>query len=185
MIAKTLTKLLRGNRQTIPKRYLFTEFPFSEVTSKEKFAVRGRKWLVGGDGVNMPRFIQNDNAPEAKAFVLKDKHTSDIKALSNSIKDIIETSFTRYSALLFKKLPLNTAQDFAELLNGVGYPRVNYLSGSAFRTDHGDNVYDASLEPPEITVELHNEMAYHTMFPSQVTNSGHIKSAFVSCHLKI
>ena len=57
MIARKLTKLMRVHKETIERRYLFQEVPFSEVTSKEGFEVKGKKWLVGSDGVNMSRFM--------------------------------------------------------------------------------------------------------------------------------
>ena len=174
MMAATrlLSKLFKNVSKKSYVRTLFTEVPFADVTLKEPLSVKGRKWLAGENGANMPHQIGYGNAaPEAKAFVLENKHAGNIHDLSDTIKDIVETCFPSFSALVFKDLPLDTAKDFAELMNGVGYPRVDYLSGAAVRTDHGDNVYDASLEPPAFIIEPHNEMAYHTTFPSQVCTS--------------
>ena len=148
-------------------RSLFTEIPFSHVLSTRPIAVRGEQSIVGGDSLSLPSYIENNRASEAKAFVLK-THDCNIYTLSATIKSIVETSFPRHSALLFKNLPLNTIKDFTELMDGVGYRRMAYLFGATFRGDHGKDIYDSTLDSEGLATELHNEMAYHSVFPAQV-----------------
>merc|ERR1711962_370428 len=122
MMAATrlLNQLFKNVSKQSYVRTLLTEVPFTDVTLKEPLHVKGRQWLAGVNGANMPHQIDYGNAPEAKAFVLENKHAGNIHDLSDSIKNIVETSFPSFSALVFKDLPLDTAKDFAELMNGVG-----------------------------------------------------------------
>ena len=148
-------------------RSVFTEIPFSHVLSTRPIAVRGEQSIVGGDSLSLPSYIENNRASEAKAFMLK-THDCNIYTLSATIKSIVENSLPRHSALLFKNLPLSTIKDFTELMDGIGYRRMAYLSGNTFRGDHGSDIYDSTLDTGCLATELHNEMAYQSVFPAQV-----------------
>ena len=58
-------------------------------------------------------------------------------------------------------------EDFKSFLSNLGY-RFFEHGVTGYRTPLGDHVYTASDDPPEVTMEPHNECSYSPFFPKKV-----------------
>ena len=116
----------------------------------------------------MPDVIATGNKPEIKIFKLSEKPSS-VGKVSASIREVVDDLMPEHSAILFKGLPVENGRNFNDVMEGTGYEQMKYVSGAGFRTKHVDKIYEASLEPPEFTLECHNEMAYMKIFPDKVS----------------
>ena len=163
-IKKMLLKLRFIPNATI--RTLFTEIS-NKTLPKPLIKLRNENFLSGTSSLNMPEYIQNFDSPYLKAAKI-DKHYSQLKDLGKDIQEYLETSINQYSALLIKNLPYKTAEDISEICNGFTFEQMTYESGTGYRYKLAKNVYSASEEPENFTIEPHNEMAYLENYPTKV-----------------
>ena len=84
--------------------------------------------------------------------------------------EYIKKNLTDRQAILFRGIPAETAEDFLALTQGMRGKPLNYEGGATPRPKELKNsdIYFATTEPGEYTIELHNEMAYLKTFPTKV-----------------
>jgi alpha-ketoglutarate-dependent taurine dioxygenase len=78
------------------------------------------------------------------------------KELTEEIYGIIDGE----GALLMRDTGLETTSGFSEFLSSIGYHHHSYVGGTSPRTDQGRGVYTATDIPADITIPIHQEMAY-------------------------
>lgn len=73
-------------------------------------------------------------------------------------------------AVLFRGLPLNSAEDFDQFVRAFGYDNFEYRKSlsNAVRTNFTERVFSANEAPSEVTIFLHHEMAQTPVFPSKL-----------------
>lgn len=73
-------------------------------------------------------------------------------------------------AVLFRGLPLHTADDFDRFVTAFGYDNFEYRKSlsNAVRTNFTERVFSANEAPSEVTIYLHHEMAQTPVFPSKL-----------------
>lgn len=75
-----------------------------------------------------------------------------------------------HGAILFRGLPLATAEDFDKFVAAFGlinFPYEQSLS-NAVRINKTDRVFTANEAPPDVTIFLHHEMAQTPVYPSRL-----------------
>lgn len=58
-------------------------------------------------------------------------------------------------------------EDFKSFVSNLGYKFFEH-GVTGYRTPLGDHVYTASDDPPEVTMEPHNECSYSPFYPQKV-----------------
>ena len=154
-------------------RTLFTEIS-NKTLPKPLIKLRNGNFLPGGSSSNMPEYIQKFDSPYMKTAKV-DKHYSQLTDVGKDIQEYVETNMNQYSALLIKNLPYKTVEDVSEICSGFTFEQMTYESGSGYRDKLAKNVYSASEEPVNFTIEPHNEMAYLKNYPTKVGNFIFIK----------
>ena len=131
-------------------------------------ALRGRVYLPGSDSPTFPKYLQQprENFPYAMKAELKPSyHAVD---WGNACKEELNKLLPKYGAVLFRNLPLKTPLDFENFFIGTGMEKMRYLGGSGFRANVQKELYTASDEPPEYSIELHNELSYSPVYNKTV-----------------
>lgn len=79
-------------------------------------------------------------------------------------------SASECGAVLFRGLPLYTAEDFDQFVTAFGYDNFEYRKSlsNAVRTNFTERVFSANEAPAEVTIYLHHEMAQTPVFPSKL-----------------
>ncbi|KAL2212050.1 taud/tfda taurine catabolism dioxygenase [Sarocladium strictum] len=73
---------------------------------------------------------------------------------------------TNSGAILFRGLPVTTAEDFSKVAKAFKYPQPHQEVGlSGKRSTLGDNVKTANEEPPHVKFYFHNEYGRSAHFP--------------------
>ena len=159
-------------------RTLFTEIS-NKALPKPLIKLRNENFLPGASSSNMPQCIQNFDSPYLKAAKIE-KCYRQLKDVGKDMQEYVETNINQYSALLIKNLPYKTAEDVSEICNGFTFEQMTYESGSGYRDKLAKNVYSASDEPVNFTIEPHNEMSYLAHYPTKV---GHC--SFIMSHMRL
>ena len=139
------------------------DFRMSSVT-----VLRGRKYLSGADKPTFPQYLQN--AKEDFPYALKAVSDPDrtLRDWSRICRQYIQDLLPKYKAMLFRNLPLHSAEDIRNFVVGTGFKGMEYIGGNAYRQKVQQDLFSASDEPPEISMDLHNEMAYLENYPRKV-----------------
>lgn len=66
-----------------------------------------------------------------------------------------------------RNLPLQNMDDFRSFIHGLGFKFFEH-GVTGYRTPLGSHVYTASDDPPEVTMEPHNECSYSPLVPRKV-----------------
>jgi alpha-ketoglutarate-dependent taurine dioxygenase len=75
----------------------------------------------------------------------------------------------KYGGLLFRGFPINSAEDFSNVVRALGTGEfVDYIGGGSPRNKVKDSVYTSTEAPPAIKIHLHNEMSFAENFPSHI-----------------
>ena len=107
----------------------------------ERVALRDRKFLPGGADPSLPETVP---AP-------------------TRLLPLLDARLHEVGAVLFRGLPLRSAEDFDAFIASLGYDESEYVGGSAPRRRVGDGtrfVMTASDDHVGITVEPHQELSY-------------------------
>ena len=147
-------------------RTLFTEIS-NKTLPKPLIKIRNGNFLPGAPSSNMPEYIQNFDSPYLKTAKVE-KRYSQLTDVGKDVQEYVEANINQYSALLIKHLPYKTVEDVSEICNGFTFDQMTYESGSGYRDKLAKNVYSASEEPENFTIEPHNEMAYLENYPTKV-----------------
>ncbi len=86
-----------------------------------------------------------------------------VAAERNELSDQLE----RHGAILFRGLPLVSAEDFDAFIAAFGVPNFTYQESlsNAVRFNRTERVFTANEAPPDVTIYLHHEMAQTPVYP--------------------
>lgn len=131
-----------------------------------------RPFLAGATDPSMPVAISK---PPTATFPLVLQPKSVLHVNDISVQDWaadatiwIDAMLHEHGAILLRGLPLVTADDFTHFVEGLDCETLGYAGGIALRDAVTPKVMTASYEPPEVSMEPHNEMAYTNVYPSKV-----------------
>ena len=106
------------------------------------------------------------------AWIADDSETN----LDHAVQWVIENageltrSASENGAVLFRGLPIHTAEDFDRFVTAFGYDNFEYRKSlsNAVRTNFTERIFSANEAPAEVTIYLHHEMAQTPVFPSKL-----------------
>jgi len=151
-------------------RTIFTELRQEELIQPD-IKCRDRPFLAGANSPNFPEYISKDINKYFKGVKLSNANSNHrMKDIGHEFRKHIDSNIDKYSAFLLQGLPIKGVDDFQEMISGMNYSPVIYDAGTASRSVIADCLYTASDEPPEISIESHNEMSYLEKYPSKVNN---------------
>lgn len=128
--------------------------------------LKGRRFLPGAESETFPEYLSSPR--EQFPLALEAAETYSIEDWGKLCREEADANLVEYGAILFRGLPLDSADDFQQLFHNIGYRRMDYIGGSAHRKPVLSQVYSASDEPPECCIDLHNEMSYSRVFNTKV-----------------
>lgn len=162
--------IARSISSAIESSKMFTEI---QQLNQPEIKIRNRPYLPGSQSVNLPETISLKSSPFLKTVQFNYEHTKadySLSKIGGKINDISEEFFRsqQYYAIHIRNLPIQTAKDFQEVMKHLNRKPMDYINGNGFREKLLDRVYTASDEPPEFSIEPHNEMSYLHDFPTKV-----------------
>ncbi len=80
-------------------------------------------------------------------------------------KEFIETHLLEHGALLLRGFPLNTAQDFQQVVEALSGELLPYAERSSPRKQVEGNIYTSTDYPEDQSLFLHNENSYQLSWP--------------------
>ncbi len=161
ILARTLSQSLQHS-----KVEAFSQIPPAELGLSEPEKLRGRRFLPGADKDSFPELLKGPRQDFPLALEAHGDYS--IQDWGKLCRQEIDRSLLKYGAILFRKLPLVSVDDFQSFFLSVDFPPMTYVGGSAYRESVSSKVYSASDEPPECCIDLHNEMSYSPNFNKKV-----------------
>ena len=161
-----LTKIRVG----FQNRTIFTQLRQEEI-HQPVIRCRDRPFLAGGDSEKLPEYLPREiNKYFCGLKVDEEPHgKNNLKDIGKEFRRYIDENLNQYSAFLLKGgVPSASMEDFNKLISAIDYKPYFYDAGTAARSTVGDFLYTASDEPPEISIEPHNEMSYLETQPTKV-----------------
>lgn len=149
---------------------LFDTIPREELVTKFKSRLQGRQFLPGSSEGGFPEFLAEPRDSFPLGVRVNNTSQSSLTELTAKCMEYVQENFSCSPAILFRNLPVKTAEDFSTIAKAVQGKTLTYEGGTAFRTqvDKSAGTYTASIDPPSYTIEPHNEMAFNDVFPSKV-----------------
>ena len=94
----------------------------------------------------------------------------DVLAWVRENRDSLDAKASRSGAVLFRGLPLATADDFDAFIRAFDYPNFRYQDSlsNAVRVNRTERVFTANEAPSSVTICLHHEMAQTPVYPSRL-----------------
>ena len=85
-------------------------------------------------------------------------------------KIFIELKLEEHGAIIFKDLPVKTAEDFDQFVSTFNYETFTYEESlsNAVRINKTDKVFTANEAPREVEIFLHHEMAQTPTYPKNI-----------------
>lgn len=88
-----------------------------------------------------------------------------LKAERNSLR----TRLLEHGGLLFRGWPVQSAQDFSDVIDALGTgSSVNYIGGDSPRRKITGAVYTSTEAPPAVKIPLHNELSFVRDYPRHI-----------------
>ena len=110
-------------------------------------------------------FLNSQKLP----FVIEAEKTAGRPALhdfARSNRDYLNSRLRQCGALLFRGFAVRSPDDFREFVQKFsGREFFNYAGGASPRFAVRQNVYNSTEYPPDLTLQLHNELSYSANFP--------------------
>ncbi|XP_070568650.1 dapdiamide synthesis protein DdaC-like [Ptychodera flava] len=134
-------------------------------------ALAGRPYFPGADRKDFPAYVGRPRRNFPMIIRPEDEKSAldfGIEEWAKLCKERIDSLLAEAGAILFRDLPLHTAEDFGKFVKGLGYSSLKYRGGAGRRDLVTENVMTASDEPLELTIELHTEMANLSYFPRKL-----------------
>ena len=111
-----------------------------------------------------------------QAFLKVVENDSDLGNMSstqNWLKEnkiSIESQLEEYGAILFKDLPIETADEFDKFVSTFNYNTFTYEESlsNAVRINKTSKVFTANEAPKEVEIFLHHEMAQTPSYPKNI-----------------
>ncbi len=160
------TSLVNGMRLLTSNS--FSLINHEELQPTQPAKLRGRPFLPDGDKSSFPQYLDGPRKDFPLALKAEANHSLD--DWGKLCRKEIDENLLKYGAILFRQLPIDSAEDFQTLLKSIGFPAMSYDGGSGHRDSIAEQIYYASEEPPEYSIELHNEMSYYPVYNKKVNN---------------
>jgi len=143
-----------------------------EISPKMEYKIACRKWLPGSQGEGFPKYLNKarEGFPYTLEALPNNEHS--LSDWAQIASQVIDDNLAKYGTMVLRGLPLVESEEISQFSKALPYQAMSYPGGGgADRSLHDENaqVYTASNEPPEFTIELHNELAYLPTFPRKVT----------------
>ncbi|KAL9980626.1 hypothetical protein ACROYT_G009235 [Oculina patagonica] len=124
---------------------------------------------TSSDG-GFPEFLAEPRDSFPLGVRVNNRNQSSLAELTEQCMEYVEENFPHSSAILFCDLPAKTTEDFSVIAQATQGKTLTYIGGKGFRTqiDKSAGTYTASIDPPNYTIEPHNEMSINDVFPSKV-----------------
>ena len=135
-----------------------------------KFPVqlKGRKWLSGFDLPEMPKQALEPTI-EMPLFLEADHSLNSSEEIADDFRFLLETHLHKNGAALLRGAGLTDANSFNDFIEKMKIDRLDYTGGSSVRTSVATSkTFTASDEPPEFTIEPHQEMSYLPHSPAKL-----------------
>ncbi|XP_010510157.1 PREDICTED: clavaminate synthase-like protein At3g21360 [Camelina sativa] len=83
-------------------------------------------------------------------------------------KPYLDSLLHESGAVLFRGFPVNSAEDFNDVVEAFGFDELPYVGGAAPRSSVVGRVFTANESPPDQKIPFHHEMAQVPEFPSKL-----------------
>ena len=105
--------------------------------------------------------------------VENDSGLNNLKSTQDWLKEnkiFIELKLEEHGAIIFKDLPVKTAEDFDQFVSFFNYETFTYEESlsNAVRINKTDKVFTANEAPREVEIFLHHEMAQTPTYPKNI-----------------
>ena len=105
--------------------------------------------------------------------VENDSGLNNLKSTQDWLKEnkiFIELKLEEHGAIIFKDLPVKTAEDFDQFVSSFNYDTFTYEESlsNAVRINKTDKVFTANEAPREVEIFLHHEMAQTPTYPKNI-----------------
>ena len=105
--------------------------------------------------------------------VENDSGLNNLKSTQDWLKEnkiFIELKLEEHGAIIFKDLPVKTAEDFDQFVSTFNYETFTYEESlsNAVRINKTDKVFTANEAPREVEIFLHHEMAQTPTYPKNI-----------------
>lgn len=147
----------------------FAPLPLQELALGYKPRIKGRSYLPGSTSGRFPEFLRGpeEGSSFPKAYRVKNSQRYDVKGWSLVCRQLIDEELAIHGAILIRNLPLRSMEDFQDFLQNLDFKFFEH-GVTGYRTPLGGHVYTASDDPPEVTMEPHNECSYSPFFPKKL-----------------
>ena len=145
--------------------------PREELLMNDKIRLRDRQYLPGSTGGGFPEFLAEPRESFPHGVQIGGEQST-VRDTADQCRAYIDKSLPEHGAILFRNLPMRTPDEFSVFVKKLGYEAATNEGGSAHReeVDANASTYTVSNEPPEMNIEMHNEMAYKAKFPRKVNS---------------
>ena len=139
----------------------------AEIAPVEPPPVAGRKYLPGSTLGGFPEYLAGPRA-DLPLAVRASSASLSIPEWGSYLRGFIDQMLPRNPALLVKGLPLRGEEDLSRMIGALGFNLMKYVGGTGTRHRVDDILNTASRDPPEFSIEPHNEMSHSPVFPKKV-----------------
>ncbi|XP_077977309.1 dapdiamide synthesis protein DdaC-like isoform X2 [Glandiceps talaboti] len=129
----------------------------------------GRPYFPGAQDSNFPTYLSPPK-PNFPLVLSPDNPGNELSIgdWAKLCREQTDSLLHNVGALLFRGLPLCTAEDFSTFIIKMGYQSLRYMGGAGRRDNVADEVMTASDEPLKFTIDLHTEMSNLSYWPSKI-----------------
>lgn len=139
----------------------------SEAATAATIPVRGRKNLPSGTSPLLPKHISTPHR-SLPLFIQADIRGTSVQEYTPELRQLADEQLCSHGAILFRGLPVSTAEDFSTLITGLGYSPLFLGGGGTARSIAARGVRSASDEPADHTIEPHQDMAHNPVAPAKL-----------------
>ncbi|KAJ7388214.1 hypothetical protein OS493_039193 [Desmophyllum pertusum] len=149
---------------------IFEPIPREELVTKFKSRLRDRPLTPGSSNGGFPEFLAEPRESFPLGVRVRNSNQFSLAELTAKCMEFVEENLSHNPAILFRGLPARSAEDFSIIAQGIPWKGLSYeggVGGNRRQVDKVIGTYTASDEPPEFTIEPHNEMAYNAVYPAK------------------
>lgn len=164
------SRSLVSKPQAAENASLFTPIPPEDIALQFKHQLAGRKYLPGSQGKGFPEFLASARQGLPYALRADTVDHMNVQKWGHLCREQLNKALPEYNAVLFRNLPLFEKKDFAQFAASLGYKPTTYEGGTGNRylAEDEAEVYLSTSDPPDYSIELHNEMACSPVHPKKV-----------------
>lgn len=147
-----------------------------EEAEKPPIQLSMRKFVVSSEAPHFPQQLRHADpsfptpVPLSSTTLEGDSFEDATAAVAKEMRAAIDGQLLDKGALVFGGLQRWTEQPAAwsQLVSALGYPAMAYTGGTAARTVMADAVLTASDDPPQVSIDPHQEMSYAARYPGKL-----------------